>query len=106
MTLRSCWLTSQPETWTVKQVMRSWRYSRTYTSEKKQTVIYVTHDLFIARHTERIIHIMDGKIVRDEIVKNPIVAGTKRPEELLANGNGNHGDEKSKVQVEVTDEHS
>ena len=70
--------------------------------EKKQTVVYVTHDLFIARHTERIIHIMDGKIVRDEIVKHPIVAGTKRPEELLANGNGNHGDEKSNERLEVT----
>ncbi|MCX6053712.1 MAG: ABC transporter ATP-binding protein [Chloroflexi bacterium] len=57
--------------------------------EKHQTVIYVTHDAFIARHTDRIIHLMDGKVVRDEQVKNPIKAGTPRPDEMLANGNGN-----------------
>lgn len=56
--------------------------------EQHQTVVYVTHDLFIARHTERIIHIMDGIVVREEIVKHPIAAGTARPEEMLANGNG------------------
>ena len=57
--------------------------------EQGQTVVYVTHDLFIARHTDRIIHLMDGMIVKDEFVKNPIKAGTKRPEEILINGNGN-----------------
>lgn len=57
--------------------------------EQGQTVVYVTHDLFIARHTDRIIHLMDGMIVKDEYVKNPIKAGTKRPEEILINGNGN-----------------
>jgi putative ABC transport system ATP-binding protein len=57
--------------------------------EKRQTVVYVTHDMFIARHTERIIHLIDGNIVRDEIVKNPIAAGTQRPDEFIANGNGN-----------------
>lgn len=60
--------------------------------EKHQTVVYVTHDMFIARHTERIIFLMDGKILRDEKVKNPIKAGTQRPDETLGNGNhnGNH----------------
>ncbi|MBP8997649.1 MAG: ABC transporter ATP-binding protein [Anaerolineaceae bacterium] len=57
--------------------------------EQGQTVVYVTHDLFIARHTDRIIHLMDGMIVKDEYVKNPIKAGTKRPEEILINGNAN-----------------
>lgn len=58
--------------------------------EKRQTVVYVTHDMFIARHTERILHLMDGKVTRDEIVKNPIQAGTqKRPDEALGNGSGN-----------------
>jgi putative ABC transport system ATP-binding protein len=65
-------------------------------SEKKQTVVYVTHDAFIARHTERIIHLMDGKVVRDEIVKNPIKAGTPRPDEMFNNGNGNHAKEEQK----------
>ena len=54
--------------------------------ERKQTVIYVTHDSFTARHTERIIHIADGKIVKDEIVAEPLVAGVAvRPDTV--NGN-------------------
>ena len=69
-------------------------------SEKKQTVVYVTHDSFIARHTERIIHLMDGKVVHDEINKKPIKAGTERPDDLLfylnGNGNGNGTKEKEK----------
>jgi putative ABC transport system ATP-binding protein len=47
-----------------------------------QTVIYVTHDPFIARHTERVIRIADGKIVGDERIEHPIAAGTPRPSEL------------------------
>ncbi len=58
---------------------------------KGQTVIYVTHDLFIARHTNRIIHLMDGKIVKDEQNPNPFVAGTKRPDETLVNGTSHSG---------------
>jgi putative ABC transport system ATP-binding protein len=54
--------------------------------ERHQTVVYVTHDLFIARHTERVIHLMDGKIVLDETNSHPIEAGTKRPEEYAGNG--------------------
>lgn len=49
--------------------------------ERKQTVVYVTHDSFTAKHTERIIHIADGKIYQDEKVANPLVAGTSRPQE-------------------------
>ncbi len=49
--------------------------------EKSQTVIYVTHDAFIARHTQRIIRLVDGKIISDEPVVHPLVAGTPRPEE-------------------------
>jgi putative ABC transport system ATP-binding protein len=56
--------------------------------EKNQTVVYVTHDAFIARHTNRIIHLMDGRIGRDERVKNPLAAGAARPDELVTNGNG------------------
>jgi putative ABC transport system ATP-binding protein len=47
-----------------------------------QTVIYVTHDPFIARHTERVIRLADGLIVGDEKIEHPIVAGTPRPSEM------------------------
>ncbi len=50
--------------------------------EKGQTVVYVTHDAFIARHTQRIIRLVDGKIISDEPVANPVAAGTPRPEDL------------------------
>jgi putative ABC transport system ATP-binding protein len=43
-----------------------------------QTVILVTHDLFVAQHTNRIIRLADGNIVSDEINPNPIKAGTAR----------------------------
>lgn len=50
--------------------------------ERKQTVVYVTHDAFTARHTERIVHIADGKIVKDEAVVEPLVAGSSiRPDD-------------------------
>jgi putative ABC transport system ATP-binding protein len=49
--------------------------------ELGQTVIYVTHDPFIARHTDRIIRLVDGRVVHDEPVEQPIQAGTPRPEE-------------------------
>jgi putative ABC transport system ATP-binding protein len=51
--------------------------------ENGQTVVYVTHDLFIARHTQRIIRLVDGKIISDEPVAHPLAAGTPRPEEAL-----------------------
>lgn len=46
-----------------------------------QTVIYVTHDPFIARHTHRVIRIADGLIVGDEHIEHPLKAGTPRPSE-------------------------
>jgi putative ABC transport system ATP-binding protein len=51
--------------------------------EKGQTVIYVTHDVFVARHTQRIIRLVDGKIISDELVAHPLVAGTPRPEDVF-----------------------
>jgi putative ABC transport system ATP-binding protein len=51
--------------------------------EKGQTVIYVTHDAFIARHTQRIIRLVDGKIISDEPVAHPLAAGTPRPEDVV-----------------------
>ena len=47
-----------------------------------QTVIYVTHDPFIARHTERIVRLADGQIVSDERLAEPLQAGAPRPSEL------------------------
>ena len=46
--------------------------------ENGQTVILVTHDAHVARHTERIIRISDGRIVSDEANPNPIQAGAPR----------------------------
>ena len=53
--------------------------------DKGQTIIYVTHDPFLARHTNRIIQIQDGKVFSDRPVEHPLDAGTPRPEaeELL-----------------------
>jgi putative ABC transport system ATP-binding protein len=45
-----------------------------------QTVILVSHDPFISRHTDRIIRLADGKIVSDAPNPNPLKAGTPRPE--------------------------
>jgi putative ABC transport system ATP-binding protein len=52
-------------------------------SENGQTVILVTHDPYIARHTDRIIKLSDGKILSDEINHHKILAGTPRPEEVI-----------------------
>ncbi|MCH7609614.1 MAG: ABC transporter ATP-binding protein [Chloroflexi bacterium] len=47
------------------------------------TVLLVSHDPFIARHTDRIIRLQDGRIVADERVPHPLVAGeSQRPSEL------------------------
>jgi putative ABC transport system ATP-binding protein len=48
--------------------------------ESGQTVIMVTHDAFIARHTERIIRLADGQITSDNINPNPLRAGAHRPD--------------------------
>ena len=49
--------------------------------EKGQTVVFVTHDAFIARHTDRIIRLADGKVVGDERVENSITTtAMARPE--------------------------
>lgn len=48
--------------------------------ETGQTVIMVTHDAFIARHTGRVIHLADGRITSDTLNPNPLKAGTRRSE--------------------------
>jgi putative ABC transport system ATP-binding protein len=51
--------------------------------ENGQTVILVTHDPYIARHTDRIIKLSDVKVLSDEVNHHPIQAGTPRPEEVI-----------------------
>jgi putative ABC transport system ATP-binding protein len=43
-----------------------------------QTVILVTHDSFIARHTGRVIRLADGRIISDTLNLNPLRAGAQR----------------------------
>ena len=55
-----------------------------------QTVIYVTHDPFIARHTRRVVRLADGRIEGDEQIDNPIAAGTPRPSEVALAHEAHH----------------
>ena len=43
-------------------------------AEQGSTIILVTHDPRIGHHAQRILHLFDGKIVREEIVTNQIHA--------------------------------
>jgi len=70
--------TGNLDTKTGASIMETLQYLH---KEMGQTIIFVTHDPFIARHTERIIRITDGLIVSDEINKTPVKAGTPRPED-------------------------
>ncbi|MBC8100694.1 MAG: ABC transporter ATP-binding protein [Armatimonadetes bacterium] len=50
--------------------------------EQSITTIFVTHDPWIARHTNRVIMLRDGKVVADRVVAEPLVAGeAERPSE-------------------------
>lgn len=50
--------------------------------EEKITTVFVTHDPWIARHTDRVIMLRDGNIVADQRVKEPLIAGeAERPSE-------------------------
>ncbi len=42
--------------------------------ERGITILFVTHESDIAQHTQRIVHIRDGRIYRDEPVAQPLVA--------------------------------
>lgn len=42
--------------------------------ERGITVVVVTHDPVIARHTSRILHLYDGRITQEEGVSDPLVA--------------------------------
>ncbi len=52
--------------------------------EKGITIICVTHDPWIARHSQRVIHLADGLIVGDDVIEEPLVAGEKeRPSDTV-----------------------
>jgi putative ABC transport system ATP-binding protein len=51
---------------------------QTLHNETGQTVIMVTHDAFIARHTNRILRLADGQIISDTPNLNPLKAGEAR----------------------------
>ena len=51
-------------------------------TEKGITIICVTHDPWIARHSGRVIRLADGLVVGDETIDEPLIAGeTDRPSE-------------------------
>ena len=51
--------------------------------EQGITVVLVTHDPFIARHARRVVRLSDGRMVSDERVAEPLVAGEAvRPSEV------------------------
>jgi putative ABC transport system ATP-binding protein len=43
-------------------------------SEQGITIVFVTHDAKIAAHTRRIVHLHDGRVIRDETVAEPLIA--------------------------------
>jgi putative ABC transport system ATP-binding protein len=43
-------------------------------SEQGITVVFVTHDVEIAAHTRRIVHLYDGRVLREETVAEPLIA--------------------------------
>jgi putative ABC transport system ATP-binding protein len=52
-------------------------------SEQSITILLVTHDPFIARHTRRVLRLSDGRVVGDDRIAHPLQAGTsERPSEL------------------------
>jgi putative ABC transport system ATP-binding protein len=46
-----------------------------------QTVIIVSHDPFVAHHTNRIVRLADGKVTSDAPNPDPLRAGAHRPQE-------------------------
>jgi len=47
--------------------------------ERNITVIFVTHDRDIARHTGRIVHLLDGAMVEDEVIAEPLIVSPAPP---------------------------
>jgi len=43
-------------------------------SEQGITIVFVTHDAKVAAHTQRIVHLHDGCVIREETVDEPLIA--------------------------------
>ncbi len=69
--------------------------------ELGQTVIYVTHDPFIARHTERIVRIGDGHIVGDDRIEQPLAAGTPRPSDVALSGESTEAPQRAGARLSI-----
>ena len=73
------------------------RILQTLNSKQGITILLVTHDPFIARHTRRVLRLSDGKVVGDDRIAHPLLAGeSERPSELSL------GDEARQAPVEST----
>jgi putative ABC transport system ATP-binding protein len=57
-------------------------------AERGITIVFVTHERDIARHTNRIVSLRDGRIVADEPVADPIRAWKPEPVAVEASGRG------------------
>lgn len=51
--------------------------------EQGITIVFVTHDPWIARHTKRVVTLADGKVLSDEMIETPLIAGkSERPSDM------------------------
>jgi putative ABC transport system ATP-binding protein len=58
-------------------------------SEQGITVVFVTHDVEIAAHTRRIVHLHDGRVLREETVAEPLIArGASADSSVAREGQG------------------
>jgi len=65
--------TSRRETWIPNLVIAVLEILQKL-NDKGHTIILVTHEMDTANHAKRIIHIKDGMIIDDELVKNRTIA--------------------------------
>ena len=59
-------------------------------SEQGITVVFVTHDAEIAAHTQRIVYLHDGRVIREEAVAEPLIARAASADSSVAREG--HGD--------------
>ena len=69
---RCCWPTNRPAPSTGLPATRCFRCIRRACDEHGRTVIVVTHDHTVAAIADRVVHLVDGAVTRDEAVTEPI----------------------------------